>query len=183
MCLRQLADYAGSEMDGMSYITGRNGNPNVFNLKRNENGLWLNDNWANPDNKWNSENEVVFSLRKYCLFRAYLARFFMCGLSKLFLQPHSILPISSNLTAISSYCLFEINLPSQAVDIRNLRMSDAKIHSEIFSAFFVRYFSLLTVCEKLCNTGKVVQSGIKWDILYRVSLRQGYVVRRIRSKN
>lgn len=45
-------------------ITDSNGNPNVFNLERNEDGLWLNNNWANPDNRWNSENEFVFGLRK-----------------------------------------------------------------------------------------------------------------------
>lgn len=46
-------------------ITDRNGNPNVFNLNRDENGLWLNDNWANPQNKWNLDNELMFRLRKY----------------------------------------------------------------------------------------------------------------------
>ena len=69
-------DRAGSGIDGISYITDRDGNPNVFKLKRNEGGLWLNDNWANSDNHWNPDNEFVFALRKYSLFRAI-----RCGFS------------------------------------------------------------------------------------------------------
>ena len=54
----------GSGKDGAAYKTDRNGNPNVFNLKRNEDGLWLEDNWAKPENRWNPDNEFVFRLRK-----------------------------------------------------------------------------------------------------------------------
>jgi len=50
-------------------ITDRNGNPNVFNLNHNDNGFWLNNNIAKPDNKWNPENEFLFRLRKYFFFR------------------------------------------------------------------------------------------------------------------
>ena len=49
---------------GMKQITDRDGNPNVFNLKRNEDGLWLNDYWTGPAGEWNPENEFVFRLRK-----------------------------------------------------------------------------------------------------------------------
>ena len=39
------------------------GNPNVFKLNRNDDGKqWLNANYANPDDQWNLENEVVFVL-------------------------------------------------------------------------------------------------------------------------
>ena len=51
-------------------IIDRDGNPNVFNLERDEDGLWLNDNWMNPENRWNPENEFVFVLRKSLCFRA-----------------------------------------------------------------------------------------------------------------
>jgi len=121
-------------VSGISYITDRNGNPNVFKLERNDNGLWLNDNWAKPDNRWNPDNQVVFTLRKYYLFPALLSGVF-CGLSKLFFHPQNILPISSILIAIFSYCLLEINFPSQAVETRNFRISTVKIHSDNFSAF------------------------------------------------
>lgn len=122
----------GSAIDGTSYISDRNGNPNVFKLERNEDGLWLNDNWANPGNRWNPENRFVFTLRNY--FFPRLGGVF-CG-PKLFLQPQNILPISSSLIAISSYCLWEINLASQVTVIRNLRISVIKMHSVNRSAFF-----------------------------------------------
>ena len=40
------------------------GNPNVFKLNRDGDDLWLNNNWANPENQWNSNNEFVFRTRK-----------------------------------------------------------------------------------------------------------------------
>lgn len=71
-----LLDWTGSDMDGMAHITDSDGNPNVFKLERNEDGLWLNDNWTNSDNRWNPDNEFVFSLRKYLL-----SRITKCGFS------------------------------------------------------------------------------------------------------
>ena len=49
---------------GRYTLTDRNGNPNVFNLEHNDNGLWLNNNWAKPDNKWNLDNQFAFRLRQ-----------------------------------------------------------------------------------------------------------------------
>ena len=46
-------------------ITDRRGDPKVFDLAHNDDGLWLNNNFANPDNKWNADNEFMFRLRKY----------------------------------------------------------------------------------------------------------------------
>ena len=61
--------FKDSEIDGISYKTDSDGNPNVFKLKRNDDGLWLNDNWAKPTNQWNLDNRFVFRIRKYILFR------------------------------------------------------------------------------------------------------------------
>lgn len=47
------------------------GNPNVFKVGHTDDGLWLNDYWAKPDNKWNPENQFVFSLRKHYLFPVF----------------------------------------------------------------------------------------------------------------
>lgn len=58
-------DYGGSGTDGKSHITDQNGNPKVFNLERNDDGLYLNDYWAKPDDEWNADNELMFSVRKY----------------------------------------------------------------------------------------------------------------------
>lgn len=51
------------------------GNPNVFNVERNDDGSWLNNNWAKPTNKWNANNEFVFRLRKCCIPRLHGAVF------------------------------------------------------------------------------------------------------------
>ncbi len=47
-------------MDGISYETDSDGNLKVFNVERNDDGLWLNSNYANPDNKYNGDNRWVF---------------------------------------------------------------------------------------------------------------------------
>jgi len=57
----QPCEYSrGSGKDGVLYITDSDGNLNVFNVKRNDDGLWLNANYANPDNHWNGDNLWVF---------------------------------------------------------------------------------------------------------------------------
>lgn len=123
----------------MAYYTqtDRNGNPNVFNVEHNDSGLWLDNNWAKPDNRWNADNKIVFSLRKYYLSRTSIksVRFFLSGFLKLFFQPLNILPTSSNFREISSYCLWEISFASQETEMRNLRVSKIKMHSEIFFDF------------------------------------------------
>jgi len=53
----------GGGTGGAAHITDSDGNPNVFYVKRNDDGKrWLNANWVNPDNEWNLDNEVVFRL-------------------------------------------------------------------------------------------------------------------------
>jgi hypothetical protein len=51
-------------MGGHVHITDSNGNPSVFNVKRNDDGKrWLNANYANPENRWNLDNVIVVVLR------------------------------------------------------------------------------------------------------------------------
>ncbi len=52
------------EYIAMKTISGRNGDPDVFELGRNGDGLWLFDNWAKPGYRWNPGNVLVFCLRK-----------------------------------------------------------------------------------------------------------------------
>lgn len=63
------------------------GNPNVFNLERNDDGLWMNNNWAKPDNTWNPDNKFVFRLRNYFLFRDLMLHVavFLFRVGKIFL--------------------------------------------------------------------------------------------------
>ena len=59
---------AGSGTDGVAREPDSNGDLNVFNVNRNDDGFWLDDNWTNPSNRWNLDNEFVFRLRKCFLF-------------------------------------------------------------------------------------------------------------------
>lgn len=77
------------QMDGViddaSHNTDSDGNPNVFKLERNDDGLWLNDNWAKPDNEWNPNNKFVFRLRNSFLFRGLHVAVFLFGIAEIFL--------------------------------------------------------------------------------------------------
>lgn len=67
-------------LDGTSHIVSplvASGNPNVFKLEHNSNGLWLNNNWAKPDNNWNLDNEFVLRFRKYFFSALFLSAVFV----------------------------------------------------------------------------------------------------------
>lgn len=49
---------------GMKQITDSGGYPDVFDLERSDDGLWLNDLWAKPDRTWSPGYEWCFRLRK-----------------------------------------------------------------------------------------------------------------------
>lgn len=82
-----------SGLDGALYVTDSDGNLKVFNVERNENGLWLNSNYGNPDNFWNGDNRWVFIRRNSLLLLNY--NWGVC-FSALFNQLPSILPTSTN---------------------------------------------------------------------------------------
>lgn len=48
----------------MKQITDRDGNPHVFSLARDGDGLWLRGGWAYPTRGWRPGDELIFSLRK-----------------------------------------------------------------------------------------------------------------------
>lgn len=58
-------------IDDASHNTDSDGNPNVFKLERNDDGLWLNDNWAEPDDEWDPGSKFVLRLRN-CFLSAAL---------------------------------------------------------------------------------------------------------------
>lgn len=60
-----MCDSSGGGIDGALYTTDSDGNPNVFNVERNDDGSWLNTNWTNPDNRWGLDNVVVFGARNF----------------------------------------------------------------------------------------------------------------------
>ena len=97
----------GQCKDGTSYDTDSAGYPNVFNLERNDDGLWLNNDWAKPDNTWNPDNEFVFRFRNCLLFHNLKG----CGFS--FLDSPSF---SSNHQA------FSLSLQVSKPPARNVRL-------------------------------------------------------------
>lgn len=48
----------------MKQIPDRSGVPRVFDLVRSEDGLWLGDGWAEPDDEWDPDDGFVFCSRK-----------------------------------------------------------------------------------------------------------------------
>ena len=49
---------------GMKQITNSAGNPSVFGLGRDEDGLWLSSSWTRPGFQWHHGSTLVFRLRK-----------------------------------------------------------------------------------------------------------------------
>ncbi|MEK7194505.1 MAG: hypothetical protein AAB660_02350 [Patescibacteria group bacterium] len=49
---------------GMKQIADSRGRPRVFDLARDDDGLWLDGYWARPDNRWDPLGGFVFGLRK-----------------------------------------------------------------------------------------------------------------------
>lgn len=49
---------------GMKQITDADGGPRVFDVERDEGGLWLDDYWAEPDSRWNPGYSFIFVQRK-----------------------------------------------------------------------------------------------------------------------
>lgn len=77
------------------------GNLNVFNVERNEDGIWLNTNYGNPDNEWNSDNRWVFARRNSLHFPAPAGFSFALPLCRI--HPPSIFPISSSFSEMRAY--------------------------------------------------------------------------------
>ncbi len=50
--------FRGGSMDGIPHIS--DGDPNVLNANRNDEGRWLNANWDKPDNQWNDNGALAF---------------------------------------------------------------------------------------------------------------------------
>ncbi len=73
-----------SDLDDASCKTDSDGNPNIFNLEHDDDGLRLNDNWANPDNKWNPDNMFVFRLRNWFFSAFSLVAVFLFLIIKTF---------------------------------------------------------------------------------------------------
>ncbi len=54
------------DMDGILYIS--DGDPNLLNANRNDNGRWLNAYYDRPDNRWNRNNGFAFAVAQLSSF-------------------------------------------------------------------------------------------------------------------
>ena len=52
--------------------TDSDGNLKVFNVERNDNGSWVNSNYANPDNQWSGNVRLL--VRRNCVRFSSLRR-------------------------------------------------------------------------------------------------------------
>ena len=71
----------GSDIDGTLHIS--DGNRNVFNVKRNDDGkFWVNGNIANPDNHVNANNRWFVGLQQTFSFPALIGGVFFCSMPR-----------------------------------------------------------------------------------------------------
>jgi hypothetical protein len=112
----------GGGMEGILYTTDSDGNLNVFNVKRNDDGKqWLNANNGNPDNFWNAENRWVFLRRNSFHFSPALVGEFCFASCPI--QPPSIRPISSIFTDRGIYFLSSMDFVSHRTMRSTLKVS------------------------------------------------------------
>lgn len=52
---------------GMKQISDPDGDPGVFVLERDGDGVWLSYDWTEPDERWDPDRRFVFRLRKWFL--------------------------------------------------------------------------------------------------------------------
>lgn len=87
----------GGGMEDTLYITDSDGNLNVFNVKRNDDGKqYLNANNGNADNVWNSDVRFLFLRRKSLISLPFLWESFVLKVvhsnHRAFFQPHPFSP-------------------------------------------------------------------------------------------
>gem|GEM_PF-1603304 len=129
--------------------TNSDGNPNVFNVERNDDGnRWLNTNWTNPDDQWNLDNRIVFRLRNslHFSFATRVAGEFCfvccaraCSIVRVIwpFQPPSILPISSMGSEMAAYFLLSSDFVSQQIIRRIFTVSIFRIAIRTYGCFSV----------------------------------------------
>lgn len=102
----------GGDTDDVLYNS--DGDLNLLNANRNDNGQWLNTYYDNPDNRWNRDNGFVFVISQLSLFLLYFLVEEFCFVSCPF-HPPSIRPISFSFSDNIKYFLLFIDLDSQRI--------------------------------------------------------------------
>jgi len=87
-------------VDGALYIS--NGNPDLLDANRYDDGRRLDAYYDNPDNRWNRGLGFAFVVSQLFFFSSYLGEFCFITCP---LQPPSILPISFSFSESKAYFL------------------------------------------------------------------------------
>lgn len=111
-------------------ITDADGNPNVFNVNHDDDGLFLNANNGDADNHWDANNRFVFVRRNFLYFSPVLT----IGAGEFFLitlpcQAPRFLPISAIFSESMANCFVSKDLASQRIIKRILIVSVLRIAS------------------------------------------------------
>ena len=102
-------------------FTDSDGNLNVFNVERNDDGQWLNTNNGNPDNLWNPGNRWVFARRNSLYFPAHAG--FSFAFKICLLHPPSIFPNSLSFSESAIYFFLSNAFISQRICKKNFARS------------------------------------------------------------
>ncbi len=130
--------------------TDSDGNLKVFSVERDDNGLWLNSNYDNPDNVWNGSNRWVFVRGNSLHFSPVFAGEF-CFPSWPF-QPPSILPISSIFIEKEIYFLLSSDFVSQSIIKNSLSVSTFLIARRTYGCFSSRARKLAVAIASIIST-------------------------------
>ena len=162
----QSGEYSmGSGIDGASYNS--DGDPNVLNANRNDDGQWLNANWDHPDNQWNDNGAFAFlvpATHSHFSPRFGGVEFFTsCPF-----HPPSILPTSSNISESAIYFLVSSDFVSHRIMHSNFNVSTFRVAirtygsfssrernaaADIVSMISINITSILAPSEYRCNFG------------------------------
>lgn len=161
----------GGDTDSTLYIaTDSDGNPNAFNVERNDNGLWLYAHYVHPDNVWNPDNRWLFVSRNLLHFSPsrddFLVAWFageFCFVSWPF-QPPSILPISFKGTDRTTYFLLSRDLVSHKANIKTMRVFNFLIASLTHGCFSSLFKKPAIETDSIISTNS---SSIFWPNEWR----------------
>ena len=133
-----------------------NGYPNVFNVEHDDDDLWLNANYANPDNVWNGDNRFVFRSRKSLHFSPtpFIEVGEFCFRSCPF-QPPSIFPTSSILSDRVIYFLLSMDFVSHKTIKSIFVVSTFRIARRTYGCFSCGERKLAMEMASILSTNKL----------------------------
>lgn len=143
-----------SGTDGMMHVPDSDGNPNVFNLEHDDDGMWLNSNWYNPDDGVDHDNLWFARLRNFRYFSLDFISGEFCFVSCPF-HPPSILPTSSSFSERCIYFLSSKDFVSHKIIRRTFMVSVFRIARRTHGCFSVLSKNVATEIASIISTKSV----------------------------